>query len=54
MATITFKTGDASIAADPEYEIARILRQVASEIEKGSKSGTIRDTNGNKIGTYKR
>ena len=54
MTTVAFKTGNAAFEDDREHEIAIILRQIAKEIDGGRRSGTIRDSNGNKIGTYKR
>jgi len=35
-----------------EYELARILRRVADEIEGGSTYGVMHDVNGNRVGTW--
>lgn len=47
-----FKTGNA--AFDDPDEIGRILRMVATQIDSGETSGTIRDSNGNRVGKFKR
>lgn len=43
-----------SNAAFTDYpdELPQLLRNVASQIEAGCISNTIRDTNGNKVGRY--
>lgn len=33
-------------------EAARLLRMAASRIERGSRSGSLRDANGNTVGRY--
>lgn len=51
---IKFKTGNAAFDGDDKpYEIARILREIAAQIESGNTSGTARDANGNAVGSYK-
>jgi len=35
-----------------EFEISRILKKIAQEIENGKTSGKIIDINGNSIGKY--
>lgn len=34
-------------------ELARLLRELAERIERGEMEGTIRDINGNKVGSFK-
>ena len=51
MAKIEFKTKSAAFE-DKKYEIARILREIADDIESGRTRGTVMDINGNKVGTY--
>ena len=47
------ETGNSSLADDPAYEIARILRRVASTVEDhGAGGGPLRDINGNRVGSY--
>lgn len=54
MFTMTFKTENAAFAdGDMAAEVARILKEVAAQIEFGAQmSGTVRDANGNRVGTY--
>lgn len=52
---ITFRTNNAAFAdGNGCAEVARILRELAAEVENsaGSIDGRIRDINGNKIGEY--
>ena len=49
---ISFKTGNAAFA-NPD-EVGRILRKVATQIDSGETAGSIRDIDGNKVGTFKR
>lgn len=50
---IEFKTGNEAFSGDSfDFEVARILRDVASKIETGVTEGIIRDVNGNTIGTF--
>lgn len=52
--TIKIKTENAAFDGDDKpYEIARILREIAAQIEHGNTSGTARDANGDAVGTYK-
>ena len=52
---IKFKTGNAAFDGDDKpYEIARILRSIAYEIDNGNMSDIdVRDVNGNRVGTCK-
>jgi len=52
MFKLTFKTQNAAFDAGPP-EIARILRQVAENIERDYSEGTVRDINGNTVGAFK-
>lgn len=36
----------------PELEIARLLRQTADKLELSTRTGVIRDINGNTVGSY--
>lgn len=50
--TITIDTDNAAFEDQPEYEVARILRELANGIEKGyiDDNSSIRDRNGNTVG----
>jgi len=47
---IRFETDNA--AFEDTTEIGRILREVAAQFDEGRASGSIRDINGNTVGTY--
>ncbi len=53
---VTFKLNieseDAAIMDNPFDEVCKALEHTVSELESGKTSGTLRDTNGNKIGSY--
>lgn len=63
--TLSIKTGNAAFC-DPDAEtendpaneaaeraeVARILREVAKDLEEGSASGTCMDVNGNSVGKW--
>ncbi len=52
MVTITIKTGNAAFEGDNmNYEIARILRNLAEKIENDNMPSKLMDINGNKVGT---
>jgi hypothetical protein len=54
MLRIEFETDNAAFNDAPEFEVARILREMADRIELlggGFYSGPVRDVNGNKIGS---
>jgi hypothetical protein len=34
-------------------EIARILKEITSQVEEGQESGTVKDINGNRVGSFK-
>lgn len=56
MVKIEFKTSNAAFRTEDEnlneYEVARILKDIASKIEYGITSGVIMDYNGNKVGSW--
>lgn len=53
MFNLKFATDNEAFRFDgPEYEAARILRQIADKIEGGNGSGVIHDINGNRIGEW--
>lgn len=50
--TLTIDTGNAAFDdGNREAEVARILREAADKIEAGYEDFTLRDYNGNKVGT---
>ena len=50
--TISINTENSAFEdGDGNIELARILRDLASKVESGSNSETLRDINGNKVGT---
>lgn len=55
MFTLRMETDNAAFGeniTDNQYEVARILRELADRLEEGEDSGWIRDVNGNKVGTF--
>lgn len=54
MFTVTFETGNAAFddGGDGRYEASRLLREVADRLVEGDTEGRVRDTNGNKVGTF--
>jgi hypothetical protein len=55
MITITIKTGNAAFEPDPNYELARILKEIAKKLENGydPEDISIMDINGNNVGEIK-
>ena len=51
MITIEINGGGAAFEEQPRAEVARILRELAIDIELGVDRTTLRDVNGNKCGT---
>lgn len=41
-----------AFAEDLEVELARILRDVANKVRAGHGNGPVRDSNGNKVGSF--
>lgn len=52
MFKMQFKTGNDAFAEYPKIEIFNILNHVGNRIKKGIFNGTIKDSNGNEIGSY--
>ena len=52
--TIKIETDNAAFdGADRRYEVARILRKVAYDIDRGDTPDALHDINGNRVGTFK-
>lgn len=47
---ISIETVNAAFEEEPEREVARILRDLASKLENGQRPEFLRDINGNKVG----
>jgi hypothetical protein len=53
MFKIEIETGNAAFEDDNRnYELARILRQIAERLESGEDAGRVLDINGNKVGSF--
>ena len=52
MFKLSFETDNASFDPWRPGEIARILKDIAYKIEGGETSGSIMDSNGNKLGNW--
>lgn len=53
MFKIEIETGNAAFEDDSRnYELARILRQIAERLENGENAGRVLDYNGNKVGAF--
>lgn len=54
MFTLKIRTANDAFAGAPEMEVARILREVALQVERGGvrADGIARDSNGNTVGTW--
>jgi len=50
--TITIDTGNAAFDDMPEQECARILRDVATALERGTRGAPLHDFNGNRVGRF--
>ena len=57
--SLTFRMNNAAFVDDPAGEVARILREVAGNVERGegftigeNEMRPIRDSNGNRVGEY--
>jgi hypothetical protein len=50
MITITIETDNAAFKPKAQYEVARILRHLAADIENGEENVRLRDVNGNTVG----
>lgn len=58
MLKLEIKTGGAAFSEDDvlttegRYEVARLLKRIAAQIEQGDDDGVIMDINGNKVGKW--
>ena len=52
MFKMTIKTENEAFADTSGFELARLLRKAADQIETGAVSGPLMDSNGNKVGSY--
>jgi hypothetical protein len=50
--TIEFSTDNAAFADDMDGEVRRILTKITDQWSNGRSSGTILDTNGNRVGSW--
>jgi hypothetical protein len=50
--TIDISTGNGAFDDDAGAEVARILRDVADRIERGTATGKVFDINGNRVGSF--
>ena len=58
MVTIKISTANEAFSADPGYEVGRILRRLAQDVESGvtfdnGEEIKLRDINGNTVGSFK-
>jgi hypothetical protein len=49
---VRFRTNRAAVAENSPSEKARILREIASQVQKGVRSGKISDVNGAPVGDW--
>lgn len=52
MFTLTLDTATSACEEAGEFEVARILRSVALEVERGARSGLACDANGVRVGRW--
>ena len=52
MFSLIFRTDNAAFEDAPELECARILREVADDLERVCFDGIVQDANGNTVGNY--
>jgi len=50
--TITIDTGNAAFEDDAGAECARILRDAATALERGTRGAPLHDYNGNRVGRF--
>lgn len=53
--TLDIRTDNAAFQGDHEAdstECARILRDIASKLDRGDRGGPVRDCNGNRVGSW--
>jgi hypothetical protein len=53
MFTLSIRTNNAAFGDQPEYELARILAELATRVGEGATEGTIRDESGNTVGAFR-
>lgn len=53
MFKLTIKTCNEAFADDPNEELARLLEHTASRLRDGLEADTLRDANGNTVGTWR-
>ena len=53
MFTLSIETENEAFTNNEGEEIARILKEVASQVENGKKFGVLIDINGNKVGNWR-
>ena len=52
MFKLEIETTNAAFDSYPEHEIAEILRNTIEDLMMGAKDGSLRDTNGNRVGYF--
>jgi hypothetical protein len=52
MLKLTIETGNAAFEDLPGHECARILRDVAAALERGTRAAPLHDLNGNRVGRF--
>ena len=52
MFTLRIEPDNDAFSDDPSLELARILQDVARKVADGQTTGTIRDSNGNRVGEW--
>ena len=50
--SLDLNSSNAAFEESGEFEVARILRDVADKIERGESDGRLRDVNGNNVGSW--
>jgi len=50
--SISIDTGNAAFEDDAGAEVARILRDVATALERGTRGAPLHDINGNRVGRF--
>jgi hypothetical protein len=50
--TVKFEGDNDAFVPDAQYEIGRILREIATKIEHGMMAGPCMDANGNRVGQF--
>ena len=52
MFTLSIETENEAFTNDESHEIARILKDLARQVENGKECGVLIDINGNKVGNW--